>query len=483
MTLGHGLIGEPSECHLCLRIAVDVYHHIVWCLVWLKCLNLSLQFSYVSISRVATCCLFSNHHLDVRRYGIVFSLILSICLDNEWVEYLLLHLKCSCSGVTTIFCGNRDSRCTRFQTDNGTLVQRCNSWVSDRPGDIAVSSIHWQDVCYDLYGVGSINVQRCWVKFYTCNSHQFCQSPTCVTNVQAIGSSTQGWRTWTEVEVTTLWIYEERIRGEAARVGRTRFSFTIVVNGVFYFTTIDVECILVGVGRVSHNTIGDAQVWWFADSDTTQVWSCTIVHGDVINHYLVLLTSSLATWTNVDNAYVLILYQVVERRVLHLEISAGMLTSRCIIVEVDSTTSCIVEETVLNQHIIHMGVRLIVVRDSPIHPASKLAVLEGVCTCVWAKCTDRIIALVHTIEANAIESSRSVQTDGSPLASQRDDWFSTFSRFEDNALFVKVHGVCLVIHTVSHQQSVTWLRLTIVPSDVTCWLAVNHSCLHGKRTC
>ena len=295
LTLGHGLIGEPSECHLCFRIAVDVYHYVVWCLIWLKCLNLSLQFSYVSISRVATCCLFSNHHLDVRRYGIIFCLILSICLDNEWVEYLLLHLERSSSGVTTIFCGNRDSRCTRFQTDNGTLVQRSNSWVSDRPGDIAVSSIHWQDVRYDLYGVGSINVQRCWVKFYTCNSHQFCQSPTCVTNVQAIGSSTQGWRTWTEVEVTTLWIYEERIRGEAARVGRTRFSFTIVVNGVFYFTTIDIECILVGIGRVSHNTIGNAQVRRFADSDTTQVRSCTIVHGDVINHHLVLLTSSLAT--------------------------------------------------------------------------------------------------------------------------------------------------------------------------------------------
>ena len=126
-TLGHGLIGEPSECHLCFRIAVDVYHYVVWSLIWLKRLNLSFQFCYVSVCRVATCSLFSNHHLDIRRYGIIFCLVLSICLDNEWVEYLLLHLERSSSGVTTIFRSNRDSRCTRFQTDNGTLVQRSYS--------------------------------------------------------------------------------------------------------------------------------------------------------------------------------------------------------------------------------------------------------------------------------------------------------------------------------------------------------------------
>ena len=86
-----------------------------------------------------------------------------------------------------------------------------------------------------------------------------------------------------------------------------------------------------------------------------------------------------------------------------------MLTSRSIIIEINGTTCCIVEDTILNQDIVHMGVGLIVVRNSPVGPAGKLAILESVGTRIATKSTDRIVANTRSINGNTIKSNGCIQ--------------------------------------------------------------------------
>ena len=201
----------------------------------------------------------------------------------------------------------------------------------------------------------------------------------------------------------------------------------------------------------------------------------------MVNNNLVLLTSSFAAWTNMDNTYVFIFYQVVEGGVLHLEIRASMFSSRCIVVEINSTTCCIMKEAILNQHIIHMGIGFIVVRDSPIHPASELTILESVCTCIRSKCTNRIVAYICTIEGDTIERSSSEQLQSCPFASEFDNWFCTFSCFEHNTGLFKRNCICLFIYTVSQDEGI---RLGKAPSEGICsWRTCMYRCLRCKTEC
>ena len=137
-------------------------------------------------------------------------------------------------------------------------------------------------------------MQRSRIKRYPSNCYQLCLTPTGVTQHATISSSTKSWRTRTEVEIATLWIYKHRIRSETTRIGRARFGFYIVIKRVLYVSTINIETILTIISRTSNDTIGNAQVGSLTHSNHTQLWSFAIVHGNVIYHHLVLCTSSFA---------------------------------------------------------------------------------------------------------------------------------------------------------------------------------------------
>ena len=133
----HSIIGEPSECHIGAWVAVDIYHHVVWCLIRLERIDLSLQVSNVSIGRVTTSCLLSDKHLDVWRNGVVLCLV-CISLDNQWVVNLLFDYERCGSSKSTIFGSRSNGSRTRLESNNCTVIQLSQCRISYGPSDIAV---------------------------------------------------------------------------------------------------------------------------------------------------------------------------------------------------------------------------------------------------------------------------------------------------------------------------------------------------------